>query len=284
MTAAQDQAQRARDVRRMTRTVTDARATNGGRRRSRRHEPVHHSSVDIDDPKANVRGQLGETLEEAIDCMWALVVAVSRYREQTKAAKEAEVRITAEELLLFQKIATPIDNTALDYWEGSIDLARTQFAALTGVSVHVVDNMKAKMKALGVFDVTRRTIATGLEKMFGVPQRIQISDRTHFTPERLIPALRRLFDAEYAKRRAHRKLREAVAASQGRPVQHRPLRPRERPKRRVPALLNPAGWARALAAAGAAATRDRDDFAAREARDLAYATELAARIARESGT
>lgn len=268
----------AREARKLVR-ATAASLSVGDR--SRADDAVRRHSVDIDDERARIRKPLGNgTVEDAADCRDALLMAVKEYHRQTSLeTKNKQGAITAAQIDVFEVMLT--DDDGFDYSTGTVDLAISQYREKSGKSANTVQAARRRLKAMGVIEVVNRTIQTGREKLFGVPQRIQISSLVYFTPENMIAPLKALYDRFVGQLRAARTAREARRRAKGEDVQRRRLEVRDRRQKRIPALLNPQGWANIVAAEDRARRAVAADYAALEAESLAFATALARSTARE---
>ena len=119
--------------------------------------------------------------------------------------------------------------------------------------------VKPAIKALGICDYRHRSIESGLAQAGGEKD-LQVSDIYWFTPERLVPWLREIYDRVLARIKANTKTETRT-----------PLVKRDRPHRRIAAFMNPFGYSRAVAAMKKPAPSHADQ----EARALAFATEWA---------
>lgn len=268
----------AREARKLVR-ATAASLSVGDR--SRADDAVRRQSVDIDDERARIRKPLGDgTVEDAADCRDALLMAVKEYHRQTSLdTKHKQGAITAAQIDVFEVMLT--DDDGFDWSTGTVDLAISQYREKSGKSANTVQAARRRLKAMGVIEVVNRTIQTGREKLFGVPQRIQISSLVYFTPENMIVPLKALYDRFVGQLRAARTAREARRRAKGEDVQRRRLEVRDRRQKRIPALLNPQGWVNIVAAEDRARRAVDADYAALEAESLAFATALARSTARE---
>lgn len=263
----------AREARKLARGVAASMSVGD---RSRADDAVRRQSVDIDDVRARIRKPLGDgTVEDAADCRTALLMAVKEHHRQTSLeTKHKQGAITAAQIDVFEVMLT--DDAGFDWSTGTNDLAISQYREKSGKSANTVQAARRRLKALGVIEVVNRTIETGREKLFGVPQRIQIASLTYFTPERMVAPLKAIYDRFVGQLRAARNAREARRKAKGEDVQRRRLEVRDRRQKRIPALMNPRGWANILAAEGKARFARSSDYARREAEALAYTTALAA--------
>lgn len=251
--------------------------------RSRADDAVRRESVDVDDERARIVRPLGDgTVEDAADCRDAMRMAVREHARRTSLeTKHKQGAITPGQLTVFDVMLT--DDEGYDISSGTVDLAISQFREKSGKCAGTVQAAKRRLKALGVIELVNRTVHSGRAKLFGVPQRLQVSTLIYFTPERMIPPLKALYDEFLSKLRMARAQREARRRAKGEDVQRRKLERRERRQKRVPALMNPAGWQRILTAERKAQGAADAAYAAREAEALAFTTALAAseRTARE---
>ena len=268
----------AREARKLVR-ATAASLSVGDR--SRADDAVRRHSVDIDDDRARIRKPLGHgTLEDAADCRDALLMAVKEHHRQTSLeTKHKQGAITAAQIDVFEVMLT--DDAGFDWSTGTNDLAISQYREKSGKSANTVQTARRRLKDLGVIEVVNRTIQTGREKLFGVPQRIQIASLIYFTPENMVAPLKALYDRFVGQLRAARTAREARRRAKGEDVQRRRLEVRDRREKRIPALLNPKGWANILAAEGRSRHAAATSYAAQEAEALAYTTALARSTARD---
>lgn len=232
---------------------------------------VHRNTHDIDSPKAQGEGPLGGdgSLESSQMVIAALLETVEAAQVMTANAVRysqgaiSRVAIAAVRVLFHPK-------HGYDHWAGTNDLAVSQLAERGGFSERQWRRVKKKLAELGIVSFVHRSVPSGLSDRPGVARHIQVSDLHWVSPDNLAPWLREIFDPILARMR-----RKAAARAQreGQPMKRTALVKRDRPHRRIPALLNPIGWARALAAeANPAAT-----YAAQEERAVAFATQLALR-------
>lgn len=241
--------------------------TQAQRGRSR----VRRNTHDIDDKVAQVHAPLGDdgSFESSVMTIEALLETIRRARSMTADAVrygQGMIGRVAEDTL-----AALLDRRhGYDHWSGTNDLAASQIARVAACSKRQWYRVKPQLEKLGLISFTHRSIRTGLAAADGVEQHLQISDIYWFSPSRLVPWLREIFDQVLAAKRAAERARARRAGST---PKRTPLVKRDRPHRRIPALLNPIGWARAVAGEVKAAT----SYADQEARALAFATQLALR-------
>lgn len=246
-----------------------AQTSKARRGRSR----VRRNTHDIDSEKAQIHAPLGDdrTLESSqmqVTALFELVEAV--HVTTANAVRYGQGVITRVARDAVRKLFDP--KHGFDHWSGTNDLAGSQLAERAGFSKRQWLRVKPQLAALGIISFVHRSIKTGLSKLTGVDEDLQVSDLYWFSPSNLAPWLREIFDAIMARLE-----REAAAREKrsGAPQKRTPLVKRDRPHRRIPALLNPVGWARALAAEAKAAAHPAASYAADEARALAFATRLA---------
>lgn len=237
-----------------------------GRSRVRRH------TYDIDDARAQVHAPLSEdgTYESSALVARALVETARLARKMTVAATrygQGAISRVAEDALATLLAA----DHGFDHWSGTNDLAGSVLAKEGAFSKRQWQRVKPVLKRLGFIDYKHRSVKTGLGRAAGVDEDLQISDLYSFSPARLVSWLKEIFDAALARLKRIVRAREQ---RHGVPPRKTPLTKRDRPHRRIPALLNPAGWARALAAEAKALTRPTS-YAEEEARAVAFATQLA---------
>lgn len=234
---------------------------------------VRRYTHDIDSLEASVHAPLGNdgTIESASLEKKALLEILREAQIATANAVRygqgfiSDVAIKAVTVLLDPK-------HGYDFWSGTNDLAGSELATRGGFSKRQWQRVKKPLADLGIISFVHRSIKTGLERAPGVDQDLQISDLYYFSPSKLVPWLRELYDEKLAalKRARHaREQREGITRSRT------PLTKRDRPKCRIPAKLNPVGWARSIAALTKAKASPTIVYAAREAEALAFATRLA---------
>lgn len=238
-----------------------------GQSRTRRH------THDIDSPEAKIHAPLGGdgTIESASLEKKALLELLREVQIETANAVKygqgfvTDVAIKAVNVLLDPK-------HGYDFWSGTNDLAGSEISERGGFSKRQWQRVKPLLADLGIMSFVHRSIKSGLERAPGVDQDLQISDLYWFSPTKLVPWLRDRFVEKLAQLKRERYTREQREGIERRKT---PLAKRDRPKCRIPAKLNPVGWARCLAAAATAKVSPSVAYAAREAEAVAFATRLA---------
>lgn len=235
---------------------------------SRGANRVRRNTFDLDSKQARIHAPLSEdgSFESSEMVRQALLATVTEVRRTsaatTRYGQGIVTRVGADAM---RTLLDP--KCGFDHFTGTNDLANSQIAQLGIFSKRQWVRVKQGLHALGFIDYVHRSIPSGLPKASGVEQHIQISDLYSFSPANLVPWVREIFDTVYARIKAR-----MLAREKGKPRVRRPLVPRDRPHRRIPAPLNPIGWARALAASSRPARSNAD----REAEALAFMTKLAA--------
>lgn len=231
-----------------------------GRKRGRSR--VHRNTYDLNDQRAQVHAPLTKEgiLEES-------VMVVRAFREMVRDARS----VTHERVRYGQGFISRVGEAVIeallspkqgfDHFSGTNDLAGSAIAKAAVCSQRQWYRLKPQLREFGILDYRHRSVESGLAELGGEPD-LQVSDIYWFTPERLLPWLRELYDAALARIRANTKSETRT-----------PLVKRDRPHRRIPALLNPAGYAIALAALA----RPKPSYADREAEAVAFATQFALR-------
>ena len=243
-----------------------ARAEYSAKRRKRGKSRVRRNTHDLDSPKAQIHAPLGdgETLESSQLIIKALIETLELAQAQTAAmVRYGQGCITRVGLMALKTLLKV--KYGFDHWSGTNDLANSDIAKWGGFSKRQWQRVKPQMVKLGIFSAVHRSIKTGFE---GDESDLQISDLYSFSPDRLVPWLKELFDkvlAEMVAKDAADEKRDGV------PRKRTPLVKRDRPHRRIPALLNPFGWQRAVAAQARPVITHAD----REAEALAFASKLA---------
>lgn len=253
----------------------DERSTNEGRGLN----PVLRNAVDYQDERARIDAPLAadRTIESTLDAREALWESVQEFQRLTASEKRyGQGEITRAYLAVLK--AMLLDDEAFDLFTCTSDDAVSVIARKAGTSERTVYRAKKVLGELGVIAWVRRSIATGREKVFGVPQHMMMSCLTYFTVGELKPRLAEIYRRILAGKEARRLRREAKADAIGK---RRPVVKRNRVHREIPALVNPTGWARILAAEAKVKARAAASYAAEEARAIAYATMLASKLARE---
>jgi len=246
--------------------------------RPRTPNPVLRGSVDIDDDRARAIVRLGDgTVEDALDTCQALVSSVKELQAETAAeTRYRQGIVTRSGARLLEVLLDP--RRGFDLHSGTNDLAHSDLARFAGISERQVIRAKKQLEDVGLLEWVRRTVKTGLEKLFGVPQQIMVSCRYNISIRRMCPRLAEIYARNLRELRAARARRERRLGLFG---QRRPLVRRERPQRRHPSLLNPTGWARAIEAQAKAKAQLAAAYKADEARAIAFAEELARQQSRE---
>ncbi|MDX5984715.1 hypothetical protein SIL82_10610 [Sphingomonas echinoides] len=232
---------------------------------------IHRRTFDIDSAEAKKHAPLGDdgSFESSEMMRQALLETVTEVR-----------RTTAQTTRYGQGIITRVGEAAMrtlfnpkhgfDHFTGTNDLANSQIAKHGIFCMRQWQRVKPVLESLGLISFVHRSIPTGLGKAPGVEQHIQISDLYWFSPANLVPWVKEIFDTVHARIKAKWLDRE-----KGKPRVRRPLVKRDRPHCRIPALLNPIGWARAKAAEAAAHMHPVATYESEEARAIAFATEWA---------
>ncbi len=234
---------------------------------------VRRHTHDIDSPEATIHAPLGKdgTIESASLEKKALLAVLREAQIATANAVRYGQGFISD--VAIKAVAVLLDpQHGYDFWSGTNDLAGSQLAECGGVSKRQWQRVKPRLAELGIISFVHRSIKTGLERAPGVDQDMQISDLYWFSPAKLVPWLRELFEEKVAALKRARYVREQ---RDGLARRKTPLVKRDRPKCRIPAKLNPVGWARSLAAAAKAKADPGAAYAAREAQALAFATQLA---------
>lgn len=240
---------------------------------------VWRNTYDIDSPQALIQAQPGGdgTLESARLTIKALLVTMEEARVATAGTFRYFLGIFSPAAIAMMKVLFD-PRHGFDYFTGTNDLANSQIAALSGYDSRQWQRLKKKFAAVGVLTYVHRSIKTGLEKAPGVDREIQISDIYCFIPDRMkckAPELYAAFEQTLAQLKRERYARESRDAKEGKPPKRTLPVKRDKPKCRIPAALNPVGWARCIAALAAAKVKPSPDYAAREAEAIAFATRLA---------
>lgn len=257
------------------------RATNAAYHARKRHQSdcrrkgktgrnrVHRNTVDVDSPEAIALRTLGDgTLEGSQLETLALIRTVEEARRTSaKTTRYSQGVITRVGEDVIKTLFDP--RFYFDHFTGTNDLSTRQIAMNAVVSERHWIRLKPALQELGVISFRHRSIATGLPDEDGVEQHIQISDIYWFNPANLVPWLREIYDRVKAEIKAAWVRRHL---KRGQVPPRTPLVARDRPPRRVPALLNPIGWARAQAASIAAVLNPVKSYAEREAEAIAFAT------------
>lgn len=236
---------------------------------------VHRNTYDIDDERAQVHAPLGDdgSFEGSDLTRRALIETVKEAQRMTaEHTPYGRGRITLAAVSAVEVLLDP--KCFFDHWSGTNDAANSVIARRGGFKVRTWQRWKGKLKALGVIDYVHRSVRTGLGKAAGVDRDMQISDLYSFSPAKLVPWLREIFDQVHARLVEKAKDKER---REGKPRERRPLVKQDRRKCRLPARLNPVGWLRAKAAEAAAHMAPSNSYAAQEARALAFAQQLALR-------
>ena len=245
----------------------------------RGRNPVRREAIDYQDERARIDAPLApdRTVESTNDVRDALWEMLQQLQRETAAEKRyGQGMVTRACLAVFH--AMLFDKEAFDFFTCTSDDAVSVIARKAGTSTRSVHRAKKVLRALGVLDWVCRSIATGREKVFGVPQHMMMSCLTYFTPARLKPRLAAMYERILAAKRAARARHEAKTGIAG---QRRPIVKRSREHRVIPALVNPRVWLRILDAEVKAKAKAAQSYAAEEARAIAYATKLARNTARE---
>lgn len=260
----------------MSASLKSSRAAHHGRNRhqsecarkaKRGANRIHRNTYDMNSKEAQPDAQLGEdgTLEASQMTCQALLQTVKEVRRTTATSKYSQGIITrVGEAAMHALFDT---DHGFDHFYGTNDLANSQIAEAATVSKRQWHRVKPVLGKLGLISYVHRSTETGLV----TESHLQISDLYWFSPENLVPWIREVFDQVLAGIKA-----KVLNKEKGKPRVRTPLVKRERPPRRSPSILNPIGWARALAADAAAFARPALSYASEEARALAWATNQAA--------
>ncbi|WP_174286613.1 hypothetical protein [Sphingomonas bacterium] len=229
---------------------------------------VRANTYDIDSPKAQGAGSLGDgTLESSQREIAALLELAEQVQKTTaNAVRYSQGLITRAGLAFLRTIFD--SKKGFDHYTGTNDLAASQIAESSGACERQWHRLKAGLAELGLISFVHRSVPSGLPGRPGVDAHIQISDIYWFSREELVPWLRKQFDEIVARMESKAAAR---AAKEQLPLKRTPLVKRTRPPRRSPSILNPVGWAIALARLAA----PPPSYADEEARSLAFATQLA---------
>lgn len=239
--------------------------------RPRGRSCVRRHTYDIDSREAAIHAPLDTTIEGARLAVKALLLTLREAQIATaNTVRYGQGFITDVAIKAVTVLLDP--RNGYDYWSGTNDLAVSQIAELAGFSDRQWQRVKKGVAELGIVKFVHRSIKSGLERAPGVDQDIQISDLYWFDPKNLAPWLRELFDeklGQLKRERYARHQREGTAAPRT------PIKQRDKAKCRIPARLNPVGWARSLAALAKVKSDPAASYSAREAEAVAYASRLA---------
>ena len=239
--------------------------------RPRGRSRVHRYTYDIDSREAAVHSPLDATVEGARLAVKALLLTLREAQIATaNAVRYGQGFITDVAIKAVTVLLDP--RHGYDYWSGTNDLAVSQIAQLGGFGDRQWQRLKQGVDELGILKFVHRSMKTGLERAPGVDQDIQISDLYWFDPKNLVPWLRALFDAKLDQLRRERYARHK---REGTKAARTPVTKRDRPKSRIPAQLNPVGWARSIAALAKAKADPTAAYRARETEAIAFAAKLA---------
>lgn len=242
---------------------------------------VRRHTYDIDSREGAIHAPLGGdgTLESARLAIKALLLMIDEVQVATANAVQYSQGLFGRAGVAALKVLFDPKH-GFDHFSGTDDLANSQIAERVGCNPRHWQRLKKRFVELGIITYVHRSMKTGLATAPGVDQDIQISDLYYFSPDdlaRRAPWLREIYDQTLGRLKRERYARETREESRGKPPSRTPLVKRARPKCRIPALLNPVGWARCMAAIAAARAKPPEDYATREAEAIAFATRLASK-------
>jgi hypothetical protein len=244
--------------------------------RARGRSRVHRRTHDIDSPEATIHAPAGNdgSVETAMLTIKALLQTLKDLRVGTANLVRYSQGIISR--VAYETVEALFDpQNGYDPYTGTNDLAASQIAKVAGCSPRQWRRVKPVLADLGVLSFVHRSIKSGLESAPGVDVDLQISDLYWFSPDKLVPMLRELFDETLGRLKRERFAREKREGV----VRRTPLKKRDKPKCRIPERLNPIGWARCVAALAKAKASPADSYAARQAEAIAFTTALARKAA-----
>lgn len=228
-------------------------------------DPVHALSVDIfSEPAQRNRRRWRDSAGDPQDYCASLIETCELQQATSIADSIAEGRKHYQGDLghLGPRILRELCRR-VEYKKGVADTAISQLVEALGARKDAIINGIEKLVLFGYVERQRRSMATGLPKMFGVPQRLQVSSLTAF-PASLRDRWRAVFEKKLADRRFKRVQHNKDRASGG--SDRAPKADRKGERECAPAKLNPAGARRVMECVAAAEDTRHDE----EQRALAY--------------